>query len=463
MLEKSYGLRFFLKSPKRKTDTLRYVHVRITVDGVPRETSTKRKWDVERWNQKIGRATGTREDARSLNQFLDSLVTKVNLYKLELLNSGERSTADRLIGFINGENRCKVTVLEEFKTHNDEMLALVPAEYAKGTYDRYVTALSHVREFIQFKYNRWDLEFNELNFQFIKDYEFYLKSVRKCSHNTTLKYISNFKKIVLLAIAKKYIPSDPFQLFRRKKEKKTKKPLTTAELHAIENKVFKTERLSIVRDIFVFQCYTGLAYADVCKLKREDIRKGEDGNLWIITDRKKTGSPSNIPLLPKARSIMEKYENDPVCIKRGSILPMRSNQKVNEYLKEIQTLCSTDDLIIVEPLINHRARRTFASTITLKNGVPIHIVKEMLGHQSVKQTEEYAITAQESVSREMSELSEKLSKQSEELEDVDLLLQKLENELKELKSNRLKVGKDGILGKLAQLEQEFSELKTGLH
>jgi integrase len=463
MLEKSYGLKFFLKSPKRKGDTIRYVHVRITVDGVPKDASTKRKWDVRRWDQESERATGFKDDAKTLNFFLDSLVTNINRFKTEMFNSGVPITASLLIDFVNGNHQSRIKVLEEFQKHNEEMAALVKkGEYATGTYDRYVTARSHVQEFIQFKYKRDDLEFRELNYEFVKGYEFYLKTVRNCANNTTLKYISNFRKIVSRAIANKYIASDPFILFKGKKDKIKKKPLTTAELYAIENKVFSTERLSVARDIFIFQCYTGLAYADVFKLKKEDIKKGEDGNLWIMTERQKTGSSSDIPLLPKALSIMEKYKNDPLCIKRGSVLPVRSNQKMNEYLKEIQNLCSLVDLPIVDPLNNHRARRTFASTIALKNGVPIHVVRKMLGHQSVKQTEEYAITEQEQVSREMMILRDKLRQQEESKNKSSIteVLERLENELKVIKSTVVFVGKDGLEERLSNLQKELNEAKS---
>lgn len=147
-----------------------------------------------------------------------------------------------------------------------------------GTYERYKIARSHAANYIKYKYNRDDLEFRELNFEFIKGYELYLKTVRNCSNNTALKYIANFKTIVLRAIAKDIIPRDPFKLFKSKKIQIRKKPLSTEELARIENKVFSSERLSLVRDVFVFQCYTGLAYIDAFQLKPSDIKTGIDGS-----------------------------------------------------------------------------------------------------------------------------------------------------------------------------------------
>lgn len=443
MLESSFGLTFFLKSQQKKSEThkktcIRYVYMRITVDGISKETSTKRKWDANRWDQKTERATGSKEDARTLNFFLDSLVMKVHQCKSDLLYNESTVTAQKIMDHILGRLTPRVKLLEEFQLHNDEMLALVPKEYVKATHTRFVTARSHVQEFIRFKYHVDDVEFRELTYEFIKDYEFYLKTVRKCSNNTTLKYICNLRKIVFRAIDKEIIIVDPFKRFKGKKTKIIKKPLTSQQLTILENRKFSTERLSTVRDIFVFQCYTGLAYIDVFNLKKSDIKTGIDGERWITTARQKTKSPINIPLLPKAMAIMEKYENHPTCLKRGSVLPVSSNQKMNEYLKEIAALCQLDCA-----LNTHKARRTFGSTVTLNNNVPIHIVKEMLGHHSVKQTEEYALTEEQAIGREMQELKNRLNKK--EINNPNLssdTILRLEAEIQELKKQLAKQNSD---------------------
>lgn len=457
MLEQSYGLTFFLKSPREKSRAIRLVYVRITVDGITKECSTKRQWDVTRWNQKEEKAIGTKEDAKELNFFLDSFRTKINSYRTELLNNDKLITAVDLIDFVNGKYKRHNSVLEEFLEHNDEIAALVKTgEYSDGTRERYVTARSHVAEFIQYKYGREDLSFSTLNYEFVKNYELYLKTIRKCSNNTSLKYISNFKKIVLRAVAKEIIPKDPFKLFTSRKTKVKKKPLTKAELQRIEDKVFLSNRLSVVRDIFVFQCYTGLSYIDAFQLKWNDIKEGDDGSMWIMSSRQKSKSGTDIPLLPKALEIIAKYNNDPGCIKRDSVLPGRSNQKMNEYLKEIADLCG-----ISETLNTHKARRTFASTITLNNGVSIHIVKEMLGHYSVQQTEEYAITEQEAIGREMKELQTRLkTKESAPKMDLEFMLFELQKELEALKNSKLEISNEAIFKRFDQLDNDIKQLTS---
>lgn len=415
MLEKSFGITFFLKSPGKKKVSCRTIYLRVTVDGISKEISTMMRWELERWNQKAERASGGKEDARSLNYFLDSIVLSITKLRTELHNNGQFTTAQRIIDHIKGKDVSRVKVLEEFQNHNDEMRQLVNnKEFAIGTYKRYVTARSHVEEFIKHRYQREDIEFRELDYTFVTEYEFYLKTVRKCSNNTTLKYIANFKKIVLRAIAKEIIIKDPFKLFKSKKTKVDKKPLSTHELKVLENKIFSTKRLTVIRDIFVFQCYTGLAYIDVKQLSYKDIKMEIDGSMWIMSKRQKTKSTTNIPLLKNAIEIMKKYKDDPLCREYNLVLPVKSNQKMNEYLKEIAVLCELDG-----DLNTHRARRTFASTVTLKNGVPINVVKEMMGHHSVTQTEQYAQTTQEMINGEMLKLKQKMDKSEKTLSDTE--------------------------------------------
>lgn len=460
MLEKSFSKMFFLKTPRIRTNQ-RSIYLRVTVDGIPKEVSTRMKWDVLRWNQSIERAIGNREDAKSINNFLDSLNASINNYRIERMHEGKSVTSQHIIDFVRGNNVSKAKVLEEFRSHNNEIKLLVARnQYAQGTYDRYVTALSHVSDFIKQKYKCNDLEFRDLNYEFIKDYELYLKTVRECSNNTSLKYIANFKKIVLRAVSKEIISSDPFKLFKGKKIKSTKKPLTSAELFRLENKVFTTERLNITRDIFIFQCYTGLAYIDVYQLKRSDIKDGIDGTQWIMSSRQKSKSQTDIPLLPKAIEIFEKYKSHPICIERSSVLPVKSNQKMNSYLKEIATLCLIDD-----DLTTHKARRTFASTVTLKNGVPIHIVKEMMGHQSVKQTEEYAITEQESIGKEMSQLKERLKKPTQDKTNSNSLeyLKSLEKQIQKITKKSKGSKKKTVIKKIDKISKELILLRKLLH
>ena len=428
MLENSFGMAFFLKTA-HKGSKIRAVHLRITVDGITKETSTKRKWDIDRWDQKTERAVGTKEDAKSLNYFLDSLTFKIHEIKTEILYTGKPLTTEKVMDHVLGRVTPRVKVLEEFQKHNDQMTALLGKGYARGTLQRFTITKNHLSAFIKFKFKKDDMEFSDLNLEFVKDFEFYLRTVRDCSNNTTLKYIANFKKIVIRAIDQEIILKDPFKNFKGRKTRLVKKPLSTQELYELERHYFTTDRLNVVRDVFVFQCYTGLAYIDAFQLRRTDIKKGIDGNLWIMSERQKTNSTTNVPLLPQALKIIDKYKDHPLCVQRGTVLPVSSNQKMNEYLKEIAILCG-----FPFTLNTHMARRTFGSTVTLNNNVPINVVKELLGHASVKQTEAYAITEQATIGREMSLLNKKLNKTTPKISKSDLaVLSRLEKEIEAIK------------------------------
>lgn len=443
MLENSFAILFFLKKTKRETPH-RFIYLRVTVDGIAKEISIKKKWNVSRWDQKRGRARDNKEDAKVLNFYLDSLESKIMMFRAKMVTENKIIYAIDIINHIKGTDRKKNYVLIEFQKHNDEIEALIPSEYAAGTLERYKTAKSHLEEFINHTYKREDITFHELNYEFISEYAIYLKTVRKCSHNTTLKYISNFKKIVLRAVAKGIINSDPFIQFKSRKVKLNKRPLSWEELKRIETKEITNERLAVVRDVFVFQCYTGLAYIDVFSLKRSDIKKDANGELWIISNRQKTNSVSDVPLLPKAIQILDKYRHHPFCKTSNLALPVKSNQKMNGYLKEISAICGIDN-----ELTTHKARRTFGSTVTLNMGVPIHVVKEMLGHHSVKQTEEYAITESKTISREMKLLQKRLAKEK----------RGNTKEFKYLSDDILNSNKNDALGKLRKLEQEIQRIK----
>lgn len=180
--------------------------------------------------------------------------------------------------------------------------------------------------------------------------------------------------------------------------------LTSEELEVIASKDFATPRLKQVRDIFLFCCYTGLAYADVKKLKRNEIATGIDGEKWIFTHRQKTETPTRLPLLPPAMEILERYKDHPQCENSGQLLPVLCNQKMNGYLKEIADVCG-----VTKKMTTHIARHTFATTVTLCNGVPIETVGKMLGHRNLKTTQHYAKILDKKVSEDMKVLRSKFS------------------------------------------------------
>ncbi len=404
MLEKSFGLLFYLKKPKNYVKGTMPIYIRITVDGIPKEIAVKRECDPERWNCHTQRSRGTNEDARSLNEFLETLTRQIHEARRKLLETETPITAEILKSILTGTYEKPRMLLEVFKEHNKQLEALKGIEYAPGTVIRYTTALGHVREFIRWKYNAADYPIKQLSFNFITDYEFWLKSQRKCNHNSTIKYICNLRKIVNYCLKSGWLSKDPFFGFKMTKKEVVREFLTEDELKTMTEKVFAVDRLTQVRDIFLFCCYTGLAFIDVHKLTTSNIAVGIDNENWIFTSRQKTDTPSRIPLLPQAQRIIDKYKNHLKCVYDGRLLPVLSNQKMNAYLKEIADLCG-----ISKPLTFHIARHTFATTVTLSNGVPIESVSKMLGHKSIRITQHYAKILDKKVSDDMLLLRNKLN------------------------------------------------------
>lgn len=403
MLEKSFSLLFYLKKPKNYLKGNMPVYLRITVDGIPKEISTGRQCDPDKWNANAGRINGTKEDVKLLNAYLDTLQTKVYEVRRKLLEKNEAITADGLKNVLKGTSDKSKMIMEIFQQHNDQMKSLVGKDFSPATLERYKTSLEHTKSFMEWKYRVSDMDIRKMDFEFVSQYEFWLKTFRNCNHNTTIKYIANFRKIVNRCIRSGWLDKDPFVGFKMTKKEVIPEYLTEHELATMAGKKFGSERLTQVRDIFLFCCYTGLAFADVKKLKTSEIGVGIDGSKWIFTNRQKTDTISRIPLLPPALEIIDQYQDHPSCLNSEKVLPVLSNQKYNEYLKEIANICG-----ISKKMTTHTARHTFATTITLSNGVPMESVSKMLGHKNLKTTQHYARVLDRKISDDMNLLKAKM-------------------------------------------------------
>ncbi|ESU28675.1 hypothetical protein FLJC2902T_12660 [Flavobacterium limnosediminis JC2902] len=346
---------------------------------------------------------GNSEESRSINSYLDILKGKVYDAQKEILQNDDRVTAATMKNKILGIEEKGHMLITIFKDHNKRMEALIGKEYSLSTHKRYETTLQHTINFMKWKFSISDINIKDINLSFITDFEFYLRTVRNCNNNSTIKYIKNFGKIIRICVANGWLQSDPFMNFKCKIQEVERVYLTEEEIKRIYDKTFNTIRLNQVKDIFLFSCYTGLAYIDVKQLTHNNLIVGIDGTKWISTHRQKTETLSKIPLLPIAEEIVQKYTDHPQCISEEVLLPVPSNQKMNEYLKEIATICE-----INKELTSHSARHTFATSVTLTNGVPIESVSKMLGHKNLKTTQHYAKILDQKISTDMSALREKL-------------------------------------------------------
>ncbi|AWM14682.1 recombinase [Flavobacterium sediminis] len=399
-------LHFYAKSTKANANGLLPIYVRLTVDGKRLEFSTKKFVEKSKWSSELAKMKGTTDEARSINSYLDLMKSKVLDAQMELLHRNETLSIENFKNKLLGTEERQRMLVPIFQDHNNKIKELVGKEYASGTLERYTTSLKHTIEFMQWKYNISDIDITKIDHAFISDYEFWLRSVRNCANNTAVKYIKNFNKIIKICLANDWLDKNPFANYKSKVKEVERVYLSEEEVQAIIEKEFKTERLSLVRDIFLFSCFTGLAYIDVKNLTKSHISFGIDGEQWIFTHRQKTESASKIPILPVTQMIIDKYENHPQCINEDKLLPILSNQKMNAYLKEIAGICE-----IEKELTFHIARHTFATTVTLTNGVPIESVSKMLGHKNLRTTQHYAKVLDRKVGEDMKILRDKLSLQ----------------------------------------------------
>lgn len=307
---------------------------------------------------------------------------------------------DDIYSQYKGENiKQDKTVMEMFNLHINKQEKLIGISTTQGSVSKFHQTKAHVKNFIKWKFNRSDFLLQNLKMSFINEFEYYLKAEKQFEQNTIHKTLQRFKQIIKQTVGLDFLDKDPFLLHKNKKPKKQIIFLTTEELCSIENHQFASARLQQVADMFIFCCYTGLAYTEMANLQPKDLVVNFDKNIWINITRQKTTRTYSIPLLDKAKIILGKYRND------EQILPLISNQKFNAYLKEI-----ADIVGINKKLTHHTARKTFASTILLYNDVPMEVVSELLGHSEIGITQaHYAKVVQKKVSEQMDKLNIKLS------------------------------------------------------
>ncbi|MFR9651902.1 MAG: site-specific integrase [Rikenellaceae bacterium] len=294
---------------------------------------------------KSGTVSGTTRKDVELNHRLDTIRLRIMQIYRQMEIDGRPITAKAILDEYQGKNvKDVVTICDVFSEHNERCHKLIGKDMSKSTVERYETCLRHLKQFLKFTFGQEDIPIEDINHKFIKDFEFWYKTEKNCAHNTTTKYLKNFKKIIRIALANEIITRDPFANIRFSLDEVEREFLEDHELQTIINKEFGIERLEQVRDVFVFCSMTGLAFSDVKQLKEEHISIDNNGAMWIRKRRQKTNNMCNIPLLDIAQQILEKYK-DHSARKNGALLVVPSNQKFNAYLKEVADLCGIKKLI----------------------------------------------------------------------------------------------------------------------
>ena len=389
------------------------IYVRITVDGQRSEISLKRNIPSKEWDSSRNRGRGGSQRIRTLNAYLDSVYRGLLDCHKELLEENRVVSSDAIKSRYLGEDDNSKTLRDLIKYHNGNMSIVLK----KGTMKNYYTTEKYLYRFLAKNRKVNDVRLKQLNYAFVTDFEHFLRNYRDSKkrlllgNNGVMKHLERFKKMLNLAVKLEWMDKNPFNQFQLKYNKYDRQFLDEEELDRLESTEMGNERLERIRDCFVFSCYTGLSYVDVKELNSDNIVKGIDGNHWISTKREKTDKPVKVPLLPKAREILEKYMQCPEMENKESLLPISSNQKTNAYLKEIADSCDID-----KNLTFHVARHTFATTVMLSNGVPIETVSKLLGHSKLSTTQIYARVVESKISEDIGNLlirfKEKTTKKS---------------------------------------------------
>ncbi len=380
------------------------INMRITINGESLAMFTKRYVQPDVWDGKLGMCKGKSAEANEVNRYIEAF--KANVYNkyAELNSSFGQATPelmrDAILCVNTGKSKTLCVVWED---HTHDLKLLVGKETSQANYQKYCTSLKWMKQFLMEEYKMHDVPMQLINHHMVRKFEVYLLTKRMCNHNTTIKYLQNFKRIVMIGFKNGWVKINPFADYKLTLREVDRPYLTEKELQNIINLEISIPRLEIVRDLFVFSCFSGLAYIDLFQLKASELEFASNGILWIRTRRQKTKVKAQIPLLAEATFIIEKYCDLTVLKAEERVFPVLSNQKTNAYLKEIQTLVGLEKILTF-----HVARHTFATTVTMMNGVPIESVSRMLGHKDIKSTQHYARIVDTKIGNDMMDLASRI-------------------------------------------------------
>ncbi|MBK3518246.1 site-specific integrase [Carboxylicivirga marina] len=408
--QQTFAVLFFFRA-KRNNKSYGTIYIRVTANGLRTDFTSNLDCKKTEWDSKKGHFKGTSVESKTNNLMLEQVKAKlISIFQQERLMDDfltPQVIRQKFIGDEQENYSLRELIEYHLDSHQD---TLEPC-----TLKYYRTTRNYLYAFLEKRKNIHDISLSKIDFRFLTDFEAFLwqyqpldLGVRKLAHNTIMKHLAHLRTIINLAIKLGWMEKYPFKSYKISYKQSKRTYLTMYELQRIENKRFTFDRLQLTKDLFIFSCYTGLAYSDIKLLTKDSVIIGIDGGNWINSSRKKTDTILQIPLLPVAAELVHKYEDHPVSQVKNKLFPVPSNQKINAYLKEIAEICE-----IKKHLTFHMARHTFATTITLSNGVPIETVSKVLGHNRIATTQIYAKVLENKISQDMMELRTKLNVNTE--------------------------------------------------
>ncbi|MDH6311160.1 site-specific recombinase XerD [Dysgonomonas sp. PFB1-18] len=401
-MKSTFNILFLVRKTNTKKNGESTVMIRITIDGEATEFSSKISIKADFWDSKTSKVIGRTKSALEINKSLELIRADLISQYYSLLERGGTVTPDRLKNSYLGIEEKENTLISLFDKKIEQKKLLNQSNIiSKETVDKYICTRNKLIEFLNYEYDKDDIRIKDVRYDLIRSYEVFLLTKGKCAHNTMVRHMRYLKQVITDAVKSHYLLQDPFNGITLSSQRGKRKYLTEPELLKLLETTFESDLLNEAKDVFIFCCFTGLAYIDVKNLKESDIVQYADGKKYIIKDRKKTGNESFIPLLDVPQRILNKYENMRKEIK--GLLPVRACQNMNIYLKEIAGLCG-----IQKNLTTHCGRHTYA-TLMLTKGVSLESVSRMLGHTDIKTTQIYAKILNEKVIGDMNSVEEELN------------------------------------------------------
>ena len=391
----TFKLLFYLKKNELKKNGNAPIMARITIDGTPKTFGTKLEIDPNNWDLKHGRVQEKSAQALSINKKLDNIRGRIDKIYEDMLKHEGFATAQKVKLSFLGVGVMDDAILKVFNNQNEDFKKLVEKEErSQSTYNKYITVYNHLTTFIKERYHRDDMAFRELTSDFIREFDFYLRYDLQSSHNTVWVYTMPVLALVELAIKKGLIRDNPFQDYEINMEETDRGYILKEDVEKLMMCVPPHPRYKLVKDLFIFSCFTGLAYADIKKLTRNNIQSFFDGHQWIISRRKKSDIASNVRLMEIPKRIIEKYQG---TTRNEFIFPVPANATCNTHIGK---LVEKAEIITEQKVTFHTARHTFG-TMFLTEGVPLESLSKMMGHKNISTTQIYAKITSQKISKDM--------------------------------------------------------------
>lgn len=399
-MRSTFKVLFYLKKNAPKKNGYVPVMCRITIDGTIAQFSCKLDVNPDLWDTQSGRASGRTTEAKETNLFLDNIRVGVNTHYREIFDKDNYVTAEKVKNAYLGLGMKHETILKVFAQHNEDFEKQVGKMKSKSTYQKYCTVYRHLQDFIRYRYKVSDIALKELTPAFIIDFELYLRTTQECTRNTVWVYMMPLRRMITIAQNNGWLNRDPFVEYSISPEDSDRGYLTKEEIKKLMNAPIIKKKHELVRDLFIFCCFTGLSFRDLKNLTTDNLQTSFDGHEWIITKRQKTKVQSNIRLLDVALRIIEKYKG---IAKDNRVFPVPSYANLRDNITLIVQACG-----IKKHVTWHMSRHTYATEICLTNGMPIETLSKTLGHTNISTTQIYAKITNEKVSHDMEALSHKL-------------------------------------------------------